>query len=243
MEETQYSRTELLIGPEALARLRKARVAVFGVGGVGGYAVEALARAGIGALDLIDKDVVSLSNLNRQIIATHRTLGMAKVLAAKERVADIDPTIEVRTYETFFLPETADSFDFRNYDYVIDAVDTVTAKLLLVERCREAGTPILSCMGAGNKLDATAFTVTDIGKTIMCPLARIMRKELRKRGIDKLKVVYSTEEAKTPLNTTPDPESRKVTPGSMPYVPAVAGLIAAGEVIRDLAAGEGEARV
>lgn len=243
MEETQYSRTELLIGPEALARLRKARVAVFGVGGVGGYAVEALARAGIGALDLIDKDVVSLSNLNRQIIATHRTLGMAKVLAAKERVADIDPTIEVRTYETFFLPETADSFDFRNYDYVIDAVDTVTAKLLLVERCREAGTPILSCMGAGNKLDATAFTVTDIGKTIMCPLARIMRKELRKRGIDKLKVVYSTEEAKTPLNTTPDPESGKVTPGSMPYVPAAAGLIAAGEVIRDLAAGEGEARV
>lgn len=234
--EEQYSRTALLVGADGVARLRQARVAVFGVGGVGGYAVEALARAGVGALDLIDKDVVSPSNLNRQIIATHRTLGQPKVLAAQARVADIDPTIQVRTYETFFLPETADSFDFSNFDYVIDAVDTVTAKLLLVEKAKAANVPILSCMGAGNKLDATAFTVTDIGKTTMCPLARIMRKELRKRGINHLKVVYSTEEAKTPLNTTPDPESGKVTPGSMPYVPGVAGLIAAGEVIRDLAA-------
>ncbi len=234
--EDQYSRTRLLLGQAALDKLRRSRVAVFGVGGVGGYAVEALARSGVGRLDLIDSDTVSLSNLNRQIIATHSTVGQYKVDAAAARIKDIDPTIEVRTYKIFYTPETADQFDFTRYDYVVDAIDTVTGKLALVERARQAGVPILSCMGAGNKLDAAAFEVADIGKTAMCPLARIMRKELRKRGITHLKVVYSQEEALEPLEEIETEGQRRPVPGSVAFVPGAAGLIAAGEVIKDLTA-------
>lgn len=224
--ETAFSRTELLLGNEGVERLRAARVAVFGVGGVGGYAVEALARAGIGALDLIDNDVVSLSNLNRQIIATHDTLGQPKVDAAAARVHSISPDCLVRTHRVFFLPETEDSFDFTEYDYIIDAIDTVSGKIALVLKAQAAGTPILSCMGAGNKLDPTAFEVTDIYKTSVCPLARVMRHELKKRGVRRLKVVFSREEAIKPEGVR--------TPGSVSFVPSVAGLIAAGEVIKDL---------
>lgn len=236
--EDQYSRTRLLLGQAALDKLRRSRVAVFGVGGVGGYAVEALARSGVGRLDLIDSDTVSLSNLNRQIIATHSTVGQYKVDAAAARIKDIDPTIEVRTYKIFYTPETADQFDFTRYDYVVDAIDTVTGKLALVERARQAGVPILSCMGAGNKLDAAAFEVADIGKTAMCPLARIMRKELRKRGITHLKVVYSQEEALEPLEEIETEGQRRPVPGSVAFVPGAAGLIAAGEVVKDLTADE-----
>ncbi len=236
--EDQYSRTRLLLGQAALDKLRRSRVAVFGVGGVGGYAVEALARSGVGRLDLIDSDTVSLSNLNRQIIATHSTVGMHKVDAAAERIKDIDPTIEVRTYKIFYTPETAGQFDFTQYDYVVDAIDTVTGKLALVERAKQAGTPILSCMGAGNKLDAAAFDVADISRTSMCPLARIMRKELRKRGIGHLKVVYSREEALEPLEEIETEGQRRPVPGSVAFVPGAAGLIAAGEVVKDLTAAE-----
>ncbi len=236
--EDQYSRTRLLLGQAALDKLRQSRVAVFGVGGVGGYAVEALARSGVGRLDLIDSDTVSLSNLNRQIIATHSTVGQYKVDAAAARIHDIDPNIVVRTYKTFYTPETADQFDFTQYDYVVDAIDTVTGKLALVERAQRAGTPIISCMGAGNKLDAAAFEVADISKTVMCPLARIMRKELRKRGITHLKVVYSREDALAPLGEMETDGQRRQTPGSVAFVPGAAGLIAAGEVIKDLTTDE-----
>ena len=194
----QFLRTEMLLGSEALTRLQSARVAVFGLGGVGGYAVEALARSGVGSLDLIDSDTVSVSNLNRQILATHSTVGMLKVDAARQRVQDINPACNVKTYPIFYTPDTADSFDFTQYDYIVDAIDTVTGKLALVERAKAAGTPIICCMGTGNKLDASAFQVADISKTSMCPLARVMRKELSKRGIRHLKVVYSQEEAMTP---------------------------------------------
>ena len=232
----QFSRTEMLLGEAAMERLYKAKVAVFGVGGVGGYVVEALARCGIGRLDLCDSDTVSVSNINRQILATHSTVGMLKVEAARKRIADINPACEVRTYPFFYLPDTADRFDFTEYDYIVDCIDTVTGKLQLVERAVAAGTPIICSMGTGNKLEASAFQVADISKTSMCPLSRIMRKELKKRGINHLKVVYSQEEALTP---TVDEEELKRTgkrqiPGSTAFVPGAAGLIIAGEVVKDL---------
>ena len=232
----QFSRTQMLLGEAAMERLYKAKVAVFGVGGVGGYVVEALARCGIGRLDLCDSDTVSVSNLNRQILATHSTVGMLKVEAARKRIADINPACEVRTYPFFYLPDTADRFDFTEYDYIVDCIDTVTGKLQLVERAVAAGTPIICSMGTGNKLDPAAFQVADISKTSMCPLSRIMRKELKKRGINHLKVVYSQEEALTPAV---DEEELKRTgkrqiPGSTAFVPGAAGLIIAGEVVKDL---------
>ena len=237
--EEQYSRTAMLLGEEGIARLQRARVAVFGLGGVGGYVVEALARAGIGQLDLIDKDTVSISNLNRQILATHATLGMEKTQAARLRVAEINPHCQVRTHSLFYLPDTAGEFDLGQYDYIVDAVDTVTAKLTLVQKAAEAGTPIISSMGTGNKLDASAFRVADISKTSVCPLARIMRKELGKRGIRHLKVVYSQEEASRPTGweEAAAAEGKRQIPGSLPFVPGAAGLILAGEVIKDIALG------
>ena len=232
----QFSRTQILLGEEAVEKLKNARVAVFGVGGVGGYTVEALARCGVGNLDLIDSDTVSVSNINRQILATHSTVGMLKVDAAKARILDINPECHVRTYPIFYLPDTAEQFDFTAYDYIVDAIDTVTGKLQLLERAVAAGTPIICSMGTGNKLDPAAFMVSDISKTSMCPLARIMRKELKKRGINHLKVVYSQEEALTP---DVDEEELKRTgkrqiPGSVAFVPGAAGLILAGEVVKDL---------
>ena len=233
----QFSRTELLIGPEAMEKLHRSRVAVFGVGGVGGYVVEALARSGVGVLDLIDNDVVSLTNLNRQIIATHATLGMRKVDAAAERVRDICPEIQVNRHACFFLPENADSFDFSQYDYVVDAVDTVSAKAEIVLRAQAAGVPVISSMGTGNKLDPSRFRVADISATKVCPLARAMRNLLRRKGVKHLKVVYSEEEALKPLGEAEDaPQGKRATPGSTAFVPAAAGLILAGEVVRDLIA-------
>ena len=231
------SRTGLLLGIENIKRLRNSRVAVFGIGGVGGYAVEALARTGIGTLDLVDSDTVNLSNLNRQIIATRKTVGKYKVDAAKERIADIDPSIIVHTYPIFYMPDTASQFDFKNYDYIIDAIDTVTGKLELIEQAKKAGVPIISSMGAGNKLDPTAFCVADIYETSVCPLARVMRREVKKRGIETLKVVYSKEKAIEPISSPKNEEetaSGKPIPGSIAFVPSVVGLIIAGEVIKDL---------
>ena len=231
----EFSRTKLLLGADGMEKLKNARVAVFGLGGVGGYAVEALARSGVGALDLIDNDTISETNINRQIFALHSTVGQPKTEVAASRVKDIKPDCTVRVYQTFFTPDTADEFDFSQYDYVIDAIDTVTGKLALVTRAQEAGTPIISSMGTGNKLDPTAFIVTDIYKTSFCPLARIMRKELRKRGVDRLKVVYSEEEALTPEGETEElPQGRRSIPGSVAFVPSVAGMILAGEVIKDI---------
>ena len=233
----QFLRTQMLLGTEALERLQAARVAVFGIGGVGGYTVEALARSGIGQLDLIDSDCVSISNINRQNLATHSTIGLPKVEAARRRILDINPGCMVRTHEVFYTPETAGQFDFSQYDYIVDAIDTVTGKLALVERANAAGTPIICCMGTGNKLDASAFEVADISKTSMCPLARIMRKELGKRGIKHLKVVYSKEEALTPTGWEEEAAAlgKRQIPGSVAFVPGAAGLILAGEVIKDLA--------
>ena len=232
----QFLRTEMLLGSEALTRLQSARVAVFGLGGVGGYVVEALARSGVGSLDLIDSDTVSVSNLNRQILATHSTVGMLKVDAARNRVLDINPACNVKTWPVFYTPDTADAFDFTQYDYIVDAIDTVTGKLALVERAKAAGTPIICCMGTGNKLDASAFQVADISKTTMCPLARVMRKELSKRGIRHLKVVYSQEEALTPTGWEEEAAAlgKRQIPGSVAFVPGAAGLLLAGEVVRDL---------
>ena len=232
----QFLRTEMLLGSEALTRLQSARVAVFGLGGVGGYVVEALARSGVGSLDLIDSDTVSVSNLNRQILATHSTVGMLKVDAARQRVQDINPACNVKTYPIFYTPDTADSLDFTQYDYIVDAIDTVTGKLALVERAKAAGTPIICCMGTGNKLDASAFQVADISKTAMCPLARVMRRELAKRGIRHLKVVYSQEEALTPTGWEEEAAAlgKRQIPGSVAFVPGAAGLLLAGEVVRDL---------
>lgn len=224
----QFQRTELLLGPDAMRRLSGARVAVFGVGGVGGYVTEALARSGVGALDLIDSDTVSLTNLNRQILAMHSTLGKYKVDVAEARIRDINPECAVRTYKTFYMPDTAGQFDFSQYDYVVDAIDTVTGKIELVVQASLTGTPIISSMGAGNKLDASAFEVADIYETSICPLARVMRRELKKRGIGHLKVVYSKEPPMVPTGNSP-------VPGSTAFVPAVAGLIIAGEVVRDIA--------
>ena len=232
----QFSRTQILLGEPAMRRLYDARVAVFGIGGVGGYTVEALARCGIGQLDLIDSDTISVSNINRQILATHSTVGRLKVDVAKERVLDINPGCVVRTYPCFYLPDTADQFDFTQYDYIVDAIDTVTGKLQLVERAVAAGTPIICSMGTGNKLDPAAFQVADISKTSVCPLARIMRKELKKRGINHLKVVYSQEDALTPVGAEEEMKllGKRQIPGSTAFVPGAAGLILAGEVIKDL---------
>ena len=246
----QFSRTELLLGADAMRKLAAARVAVFGIGGVGGYTVEALVRSGVGAIDLVDDDKVCLTNLNRQIIATRSTVGQYKVDVAEARIHDINPDCAVRKHRTFYTPETAGQFDFSEYDYVVDAIDTVTGKIALVMQAQEAGVPIISCMGAGNKLDPTAFEVADIYKTSVCPLARVMRQELKKRGVKSLKVVYSKEPAMTPIDDMaiscrahcicPPGTARKCTqrrqvPGSTAFVPAVAGLILAGEVVKDLA--------
>jgi tRNA A37 threonylcarbamoyladenosine dehydratase len=246
----QFSRTELLVGKEAMERLEKSRVAVFGVGGVGGYVCEALVRSGVGAFDLIDDDKVCLTNLNRQIIATRKTVGKQKTEVMKERILEINPQADVRIHNCFFLPENADEFPFEEYDYIVDAVDTVTAKIALVMKAQEKHIPIISSMGAGNKLDASAFRVADIYKTKVCPLAKVMRRELKKRGVKKLKVVYSEELPITPLedmaiscrtNCICPPGAqhkcteRRAIPGSVAFVPSVAGLILAGEVVKDLA--------
>lgn len=246
----QFSRTELLIGKEALERLSKAHVAVFGIGGVGGYVVEALVRSGIGAYDLIDDDKVCLTNLNRQIIATRDTIGRHKVEVMRERILSINPDAEVTTYRCFYLPENAQDFDFSSYDYVVDAVDTVTAKLEIVMRAKESNIPVISCMGVGNKLNPTQLEIADIYKTSVCPLAKVMRRELRKRGVDKLKVLYSKEEPITPLDDSEDTcrehcvcppgttrkcTQRRAIPGSISFVPSAAGLIIASEVVKDLA--------
>lgn len=245
----QFSRTQLLYGVEAMEKLASSRVAVFGIGGVGGYVVEALVRSGVGALDLIDDDKVCLTNINRQIYATRKTVGKYKVDVAEERIHDINPDCEVRTYKTFFMPDTQDQFDFNDYDYVVDAIDTVTGKIAIIEKSKEAGVPVISSMGAGNKIDPSRFEVTDIYKTSICPLAKVMRRELRKRGIGSLKVVYSKEEPRRPLEDMsiscrqhcicPPGTARKCTerrdiPGSTAFVPSAVGLIIAGEVINDL---------
>ena len=237
MIHEQFYRTQMLLGESAMERLQNARVAVFGLGGVGGYVVEALARSGVGRLDLIDNDTISISNLNRQILATYATLDMPKTEAARKRVAEINPACAVRTYALFFGPDTESQFDFAQYDYIVDAIDTVTGKLALVQKAHNAGTPIISCMGTGNKLDAAAFQVAYIAKTSMCPLARVMRKELKKRGIAHLKVVYSQEEARTPTGWEEEAAAigKRQIPGSLSYVPGAAGLILAGEVIQDIA--------
>lgn len=234
MSET-FIRTELLLGEEGIEALSRATVAIFGIGGVGGYVAEALARSGVGAFLLVDRDVISTSNINRQIIATTRTVGRAKTEAMRERILDINPGARVEVQNCFFLPENAGNFDFSAYSYVVDAVDTVTAKLELVLRAKEEGVPIISSMGAGNKLDPTKFRVADIYETSVCPLARVMRRELKKRNIERLKVVYSTEEALTPQKILSD-DSKRVIPGSVAFVPSVAGLIMAGEVVKDLTA-------
>ncbi len=245
----QFSRTQLLYGQDNMRRLAASRVAVFGIGGVGGYVVEALARSGVGALDLIDDDRVCITNLNRQILVTRKTVGKYKVDAAEERIREINPQCEVRTYKTFYLPETQDQFDFHDYDYVVDAIDTVSGKLAIIENAKKAGVPVISSMGAGNKVDPAALEVADVYETSVCPLARVMRRECRKRGIDSLKVVYSRETPIRPLEdmsiscrqhcVCPPGTVRKCTqrrdiPGSTAFVPSVAGLIIAAEVVRDL---------
>ena len=245
----QFSRTQLLLGKEAIEKLANSRVAVFGIGGVGGYTVEALVRSGLGAIDIIDDDKVCLTNINRQIYATRKTVGKFKVDVAKERILEINPDIQIYTHQTFFTPETADEFDFSKYDYVVDAIDTVVGKLKLVEKAKEAGVPIICAMGAGNKMDPTKFEVADISKTSVCPLAKVMRQELKKRKIRKVKVVYSKEVPLKPIEdmaiscrshcVCPPGTVRKCTarrqiPGSNAFVPPVVGLIIAGEVIKDL---------
>ena len=245
----RFSRTELLLGSDHMERLKNARVAVFGIGGVGGYTVEALARSGVGTLDLIDDDKVCLTNINRQIIATTKTVGKYKVDVAKERILDINPDAVVNTYKMFYTPENAEEFDFTGYDYIVDAIDTVVGKLEIIERAKKAGVPVISSMGAGNKMDATAFEVADISKTSVCPLAKVIRQELKKRRIKKVKVVYSKEIPIKPNNdieisckkhcVCPPRTVRKCTarrqiPGSNAFVPSTVGLIIAGEVIKDL---------
>ena len=227
----QFSRTELLIGKQAIEKLKQAKVAVFGIGGVGSYVVEGLARAGVGSFILVDKDIVDKTNINRQIIATHKTIGLKKVEVAKHRILDINPDAVIETYSDFFMPNSPDLFD-KKTDYVIDCIDTITSKLELIVRAKNMNIPIISCMGTGNKLDPTKFEVTDISKTSVCPLAKVIRKELRNREINTLKVVYSKEE---PIKTNIFGEAtKKQIPGSISFVPSVAGLIIAGEVIKDL---------
>ena len=245
----ELSRTELLIGNDAIDKLSKAHVIVFGVGGVGGFVCEALARSGIGHIDLVDDDTVVLSNINRQIIATHSTVGRYKTEVMRERIKDINPDCEVNEYRCFYLPENKDQFDFAKYDYIVDAVDTITAKLTIIEEAKKAGVMVISSMGAGNKLDPTAFTVADISKTSVDRLAKVMRRELKKRGINHLKVVYSTEKAVTPMEknmeedkdtdvnetlTSSNTHRKRSVPGSIAFVPSVVGLIIAGEVIKDI---------
>lgn len=231
----EFSRTELLFGEDKLNILKKSRVAIFGVGGVGGYVAEALARSGVGVIDLVDNDVVSLTNINRQIIALHSTIGMPKVEVMAERIRDINPQAVVNVHKCFYTPETSGDFDFSKYDYVVDAIDTVAGKIELVMQAKASETPIICSMGAGNKLDPTAFEVADIYKTSVCPLARVMRYELKKRGVKKLKVVYSKEIPVTPFeNEEAEDSSRRSTPGSVAFVPSVAGLVIASEVIKDL---------
>ena len=251
---TQFSRTQLLLGEEAMDRLKNTRIAVFGVGGVGGFVCEALVRSGVGAFDLIDDDKVCLTNLNRQIIATRKTVGKYKAEVMRDRMIEINPDVDVRIHKRFFLPENADEFPFSEYDYVVDAVDTVTAKIELVMKCQREGIPIISSMGAGNKLEASAFKVADIYKTKMCPLAKVMRRELKKRGVKKLKVVYSEEKPTRPIEDMsiscrtncicpPGAEhkctERRDIPGSVAFVPSVAGLIIAGEVVKGLTGRKG----
>ena len=235
----KFDRTKRLLGADAMEKLNNSHVAVFGIGGVGGHAADALARSGIGEITIVDSDEVAESNINRQLIATTKTVGRKKVAVMKEHLLEINPEVKVHAHDCFFLPETKAKFDFSKYDYVIDAVDTVTAKLALVEACQESGVPIVSSMGAGNKLDPTAFEVTDIYKTSVCPLAKLMRKELKARGIKHLKVVYSKEIPLEPIEdaafVSDESRSRRATPGSIAFVPSVAGLILAGEVIKDLA--------
>ncbi len=232
--DNYFSREELLIGKEAIEILKNSRVAVFGVGGVGGFVVEVLARCGVGTIDVIDNDVVDPSNINRQIIATADTIGQEKVNVVEQRIKSINPNAVVNKHRCFFLPETAKDFDFTRFDYVVDAIDTVSGKIEIILQAKKAGVPVISCMGAGNKLDPTAFVVTDIYKTSVCPLARVMRQKLKKLGVQDLKVVYSTEKAMKP-NYPPDmPPQRKAAPGSVAFVPSVAGIIAGGEVIKDL---------
>ena len=234
----QFARTKLLLGEEAMEKLQRARVAVFGIGGVGGYVCEALVRSGIGAFELVDSDTVSLTNLNRQIIATMETVGRGKAEVMAERMRSINPQVQVKVHNCFFLPENADDFPFEGYDYVVDAVDTVTAKLTIIERARQFGVPVISAMGAGNKLDPSRFRVSDITQTSICPLARVMRKELKKRGIEHLKVVWSDEPPRQPVtegSREETPPGRRALPGSVSFVPAVCGLVIAGEVVKDLA--------
>lgn len=230
----QFSRTEMLFGKNAMQKLSSSRVAVFGIGGVGGYTVEALARSGVGAIDLIDNDTVSLTNLNRQIIATHNTIGRYKADVAAERVKQINPDCVVSAHKLFYLPETADEIDFTNYDYIVDAIDTVSGKLAIIQNAHNCGVPVISCMGTGNKIDPTALEVSDIYETSVCPLARVMRRELKKRGIERLKVVYSREEPLKPLEICEEEGAKREIPASCAFVPSVAGLIIAGEVIKDL---------
>lgn len=237
--QEQFTRTRMLIGEEGIEKLRNSRVAVFGVGGVGGYVVEALVRSGVGIFDIIDNNTVALSNLNRQIIATQDTVGRDKVDVMRERILSINPEAVVNAHKCFYLPETSGQFDFSQYHYVVDAVDTVTAKISIIMKAQEAGVPVISSMGAGNKLDPAAFRVADIYKTTVCPLAKVMRRELKKRGVEKLKVVYSTEQAVKPQNRTADSDayegcSKRAIPGSVAFVPSVAGLIIAGEVVKDI---------
>lgn len=231
----QFSRTELLLGKEAVEILNKAHVAVFGVGGVGGYVIEALVRSGIQHIDIIDNDTVNLTNINRQIIALHSTIGKSKVEVMKNRILDINPSAEVNVYDCFYLPETKNQFDFSKYDYVVDAIDTVSGKLQLIMQAKESGTKIISCMGAGNKLDPTKFQIADISKTTVCPLARVMRQECKKRGLKDVKVLFSTEKpVKQKITEDCEQKGNGPAPGSCAFVPSVAGLIIAGEVIRDL---------
>ena len=236
--ENSFERTEMLLGKAAMEKLASSHVAVFGVGGVGGYVVEGLARCGVGALDLIDSDTVDVTNINRQIIATEKTLGMAKVDVAAERVASVSPSCEVTAHRLFYLPETEDRFDFRRYDYVVDAIDTVAGKISLIEKAKREGVPVISSMGAGNKLDPTAFRVADIYATSVCPLVRVIRAACRKRGIDALKVVYSEEKPLVPryVEESGEKKAGRAVPGSVSFVPSVVGLIIAGEVVKDLIA-------
>ncbi len=235
-----YSRTRFLLGDDAMKKLKHAHVAVFGLGGVGGYVAEALARSGVGTLTLVDHDTISVTNINRQILATRDTIGLDKVTVAAQRVAAINPDIRVNARKAFYLPDTAHAFHFAEYDYVVDAIDTVTGKMMLVQAAKAAGTPIISCMGTGNKLDPTAFRVGDISETSVCPLARIIRKECKKRGVEKLKVVWSTEDPVACTLSADDPawaelpEGRNALPGSVCFVPAAAGMILAGEVVKDI---------
>ncbi|MBE5944008.1 MAG: tRNA threonylcarbamoyladenosine dehydratase [Lachnospiraceae bacterium] len=230
----EFSRTEIMLGNEAMKKLQSARVIVFGIGGVGGYTVEALARSGVGVIDIVDNDTVDITNINRQIIATQSTVGRYKVDVMRERILDINPECKVNTHRCFYLPETKGEFDFSEYDYIIDAVDTITAKIDLVMEAKANNVQIISCMGAGNKMDPTAFLVSDIYKTSVCPLAKVMRRELKKRGVNELKVVYSKEETKKPQGEYELPEGKRQIPGSNAFVPSVAGLVMAAEVIKDL---------